>query len=339
MKAEFLSILVCLIVSASAAFAQTTEFTYQGKLNQNNTPATGNYDMQFRLWNDPNAGQGTQQGATVNKPNVAVTDGIFTVNLDFGTAVFASGADRFLEISVRPAGDTGGYTSLAPRQKLTSAPYAIRSKEAATADNLSGVCVGCIQSANISSVEAAKISGTLPIANGGTGSATKNFVDLSTDQTINGNKTFNGTISANSFVGDGSGLRNVVSNIRLSGSFSDIPPNSQQWVFAQGAVIIVQPAGNQRVLLSAGASLRTNGGTAVGVGIGFCYQNMSSGDVTPFTETTLTVDVTTNRFVYAVNGIGFPAAGASYIVGYCIQNPTSATISGNTTGWVMLTSH
>jgi hypothetical protein len=35
------------------------------------------------------------------------------------------------------------------------------------------------------------VTGTLPVANGGTGSSTKNFVDLSSSQTISGTKTFN----------------------------------------------------------------------------------------------------------------------------------------------------
>ena len=38
------------------------------------------------------------------------------------------------------------------------------------------------------------VTGTLSIANGGTGSLTQNFVDLTTDQTIVGNKTFTGRI-------------------------------------------------------------------------------------------------------------------------------------------------
>ena len=38
-----------------------------------------------------------------------------------------------------------------------------------------------------------KVANILPISNGGTGSATKNFVDLSTSQTIAGNKTFDTT--------------------------------------------------------------------------------------------------------------------------------------------------
>jgi hypothetical protein len=45
------------------------------------------------------------------------------------------------------------------------------------------------------SITNAKISGPISIANGGTGSATQNFVDLSTTQTIAGTKTFSSTIT------------------------------------------------------------------------------------------------------------------------------------------------
>lgn len=40
---------------------------------------------------------------------------------------------------------------------------------------------------------ATAVSGVLPVANGGTGSSTQNFVDLTTAQTITGNKTLSGT--------------------------------------------------------------------------------------------------------------------------------------------------
>ena len=39
------------------------------------------------------------------------------------------------------------------------------------------------------------VTGTLPVANGGTGSTTKNFVDLTTNQTIAGQKTFSNTMN------------------------------------------------------------------------------------------------------------------------------------------------
>jgi len=53
---------------------------------------------------------------------VAVTDGLFTVQLEFGAAAFQGNA-RWLAIAVRCSGDTA-YTDLPPRQALTAAPYA-----------------------------------------------------------------------------------------------------------------------------------------------------------------------------------------------------------------------
>src|SRR2546425_6218501 len=137
-----MALAVCLLLPASGAvFAQTTSFTYQGKLTDGGTAANGNYDLQFTLW-DAAAG-GTQQPAgapvTVTRSSVAVSSGIFTVQLDFGATAFP-GADRFLEISARPSG-AGSFTTLAPRQPITSTPYAIRSLNASSADavTVSGV--------------------------------------------------------------------------------------------------------------------------------------------------------------------------------------------------------
>ena len=132
----------CLLATAllistpiSNAQAQTTAFTYQGRLSDNGTPATGTYDMQFRLFDNPNAGQGTQQGVTITNPSVQVASGVFSVQLDFGAAVFVTGASRYLEVSLRTAGSLGGYTSLAPRQQVTSAAYAVQSLNATNALN------------------------------------------------------------------------------------------------------------------------------------------------------------------------------------------------------------
>src|ERR1700687_3664888 len=123
-----------LLAAGNAALAQSTTFTYQGRLQDPGTPASGSYDLQFRLWDA--ASGGTQQPqpspVTVTRTSVLVTGGVFSVQLDFGTNWF-SGADQFLEIGVRPAGGTSAYTRLLPRQQITSTPYAIRSVSAATA--------------------------------------------------------------------------------------------------------------------------------------------------------------------------------------------------------------
>ena len=81
-----------LLLLATAALAQTTAFTYQGKLTNQGNPANNTYDLQFELY-DALMG-GNQVGATVNDPSVPVANGIFSVQLDFGP-VF-DGSARFL---------------------------------------------------------------------------------------------------------------------------------------------------------------------------------------------------------------------------------------------------
>jgi len=103
-----------------ASGALGSAFTYQGRLTDGGNPANGSYDFQFRLY-DAAAG-GSQVGSTVTKASVNVTEGLFTVSLDFG-GVF-DGTALWLEIAVRPAGG-GSYTTLSPRQALTAAPYAL----------------------------------------------------------------------------------------------------------------------------------------------------------------------------------------------------------------------
>jgi hypothetical protein len=128
------------LILLGAAYAQGTAFTYQGRLTDSDNPADGVFDMQFKLFDTPTTGTGAPQGSTITNPTVQVTNGVFAVELDFGAGVF-TGAARFLEIGIRPAGSADPYTVLSPRQALTSAPYAIRSNVAVSADALSGACV------------------------------------------------------------------------------------------------------------------------------------------------------------------------------------------------------
>src|SRR3989442_458715 len=76
-----LFMVLCLFAGANAAFAQTTGFTYQGRLTDGGTPANGNYDLQFALFDSLSGG--TQVGSTQNINTVLVSNGVFTVSLDF----------------------------------------------------------------------------------------------------------------------------------------------------------------------------------------------------------------------------------------------------------------
>jgi hypothetical protein len=95
-------------------------FTYQGRLTDGGIPANGAYDFGFVLQDAPSSGN---QVASTYVQDVEVTEGLFTVELDFGQ-VF-DGTALWLVILVRPGDSTGGYTALSPAQALTAAPYAL----------------------------------------------------------------------------------------------------------------------------------------------------------------------------------------------------------------------
>lgn len=126
---QVLTVFLILLNWYGLAQAQTTTFTYQGKLTDAGNPANGNFDLQFKLYDTATVGTGVQQGATLVRNPVAVSAGIFTVTLDFGANVFG-GPDRYLEIGVRPQGSGNPYTVLTPRQPITSSPYAIQTLNA-----------------------------------------------------------------------------------------------------------------------------------------------------------------------------------------------------------------
>src|SRR5205814_2244284 len=105
----------------STVRAQATAFTYQGRLNSGTNFATGVYDMRFSLYTL--ADGSALAGGPLTNAAVPVTNGLFTVALDFGVNGFTN-TDRWLEIGVRTNGN-GIFTTLAPRHQITPTPYAI----------------------------------------------------------------------------------------------------------------------------------------------------------------------------------------------------------------------
>lgn len=122
------SLTVAVLAFAGTVRAQTpltSAFTYQGQLKQAGAAANGAYPMSFTLWDA--ATDGTQIGPTLTFEDipgisapVEVFDGQFNVSLDFGGDAF-NGDARWLEITVEG-------TTLAPRQALTAAPYAVQTR-------------------------------------------------------------------------------------------------------------------------------------------------------------------------------------------------------------------
>jgi hypothetical protein len=180
-------------LGANNVQAQTTAFTYQGSLKDGATPANGNYDFEFALFDQLGAG-GAQFMPTVVVNNVVVTGGIFSVRLDFGSQFF-TGANRFLEIRVKPSGGSGGFTPLIPRQPVNSVPYSIKSLNAenattaANATQLGGVTANQF----VQTTDTRLSDARNPLPN------SANYIQNTTTQQTTSNFNISGTGNANIF--------------------------------------------------------------------------------------------------------------------------------------------
>ena len=116
------------------ALAQGTAFTYQGRLNTGSNPANGSYNLTFTLFTTGSGGSAA--AGPVTNSATAVSNGLFTVTLNFGNGLF-NGTAYWLEIGVATNGSTS-FQTLSPRQFLTPTPYAIYGENAGTAVLASG---------------------------------------------------------------------------------------------------------------------------------------------------------------------------------------------------------
>ena len=105
----------------ATSHAQTTSFTLQGRLNSGASAANGNYDLTFAVYDAAVAGN--KIAGPITNSTVAVSNGLFTVSLDFGAGVF-TGTNYWVNMAVSPAG-ANTFTQLVPRQQLSPAPYAL----------------------------------------------------------------------------------------------------------------------------------------------------------------------------------------------------------------------
>ncbi|HEY5910022.1 MAG TPA: hypothetical protein VJA21_05400, partial [Verrucomicrobiae bacterium] len=127
-------------------------FTYQGRLTDSGQPANGIYDLRFTIYDA--LVDGIVVGGPLTNTATSVSNGLFTVTLDFGSSVFASDA-RWLEVGVRTNG-TGAFETFPTRQALTATPYALFAANAGTAAVASSVAGNSITALNIASGQVVK---------------------------------------------------------------------------------------------------------------------------------------------------------------------------------------
>jgi hypothetical protein len=167
--------LAVILFTTLGAIAQGTAFTYQGRLNSAGSPASGQYDFQFKLYADSLGS--TQVGGSYVTNAISANGGLFTVALDFGSGIF-TGSNYWLEVDVK-TNTAAIYTVLTPLQAVTATPYAIMAN---SASNLLGA------------LPTAQLSGT--ILNG----------------SLPASPNFSGTVTANSFSGNGANLTALNAN-------------------------------------------------------------------------------------------------------------------------------
>lgn len=160
---------LALLAGADLALGQETLFSYQGQLKDGGTPADGIYDFQFTLRDA--ATLGNTIGSPVITDDVLVANGVFTVTLDFGAEGFP-GADRWLEIAVRPGASSEAFTVLSPSQPVTATPYAIRAAHAIAADS---AATAATAASVTGPVAASQITGTFTAASLAPGAAVGNL--------------------------------------------------------------------------------------------------------------------------------------------------------------------
>jgi len=165
--------------------AQGTAISYQGRLSDSGAPANTNYDFRFTVFNAPT--NGSAVSVAVTNLAVPVSNGVFSVIVDFGPGVFngtSNGSNDWLDVGVRATGGAS-FTTLNPRQPILPVPYALF---ATSASNLFGT------------VPSSLVTG-----------AYTNVVSFS-----NVTNTFTGT-----FTGNGVGLTNLNASQIASGTLAD----------------------------------------------------------------------------------------------------------------------
>ena len=168
------ALLACLAVGigiglyARASMNVPTGIAYSGLLRNNGVADSNAHTFAFDLLD----GTAAVLCPTDTRSNLRLTNGRFDVPDLFMTC---SGLDGILAtktgLQIRITVDN---MVLTPNQPIGTVPFAARARVAESAESVSSV---------------------IPVANGGTGSATQNFVDLMTNQSVAGNKMFSGTTS------------------------------------------------------------------------------------------------------------------------------------------------
>lgn len=331
---SIVSAIALLGASLSAAEPIDEAFTYQGRLTISGSPAVGDYNFKFSLFDAETNGTmlGSEQEFT--QMTLAPDDGgFFTVDLDFPAAAFEDGEKRWLEVWYRETA-ASTYIELEGRQELTAVPFASYSVkagesavagESASAVEWSGTAVGNAE-------EARSQLGLGALATHGTGTtALTNYVRTNGSTTISGNQSITGTLSSGA-INTGS-----INSTGSMNSFSGYTEFYDELYVQSGVYSGSYLYGNS--VQSGSGGITSSGGISAGGG------TPSSGEVraTTFRSNSTSYHVTPGNSTTSANLLGPVYASRYYTTGggttyYLNPNSgSSSNLAANLNGRIVAT--
>ena len=280
----YLGIVISCLLSAIglSAHAQGTAFSYQGRLNDGGSPATGIYDVRFTVCDALTSG--SVVAGPITNAATGVTNGLFAMTLDFSNGVF-TGPARWLEIAARTNG-AASFITLSPRQPVLPTPYAVMAN---SASNLLG---------NVPSVQ---LSGTVALTQLPTAVVTNNASGLILNGTFNGNAGGLTNVNAATLTGTAANLS--VGSLTVSSNLYLPATTATNGIIYSGGNTLIQTYGTKNFFAGTSAGNLTMTGTNnVGVGLDALqsnttgYRNTANGNYA--------LQQNTTGFANTANGYG-----------------------------------
>ncbi len=149
----WMAVVLCSGIVTSGA-PLTTAFTYQGQLKSDGAPLDDTCDFLFSIWTASQ--DGVQVGSAASAPGIGVVNGLFQAQVDVGVEAF-SGEEIWLQVALRCPSGAGAFTTLAQRQPVTAAPFALHTR-GIVVDSAGNLGIGTQFPANKLTVRSADVS-------------------------------------------------------------------------------------------------------------------------------------------------------------------------------------
>ena len=264
--------MLLVIYNSMAQVPQTVPYQAVARNTSGNLLANQTVSIRFSIHDTTSGGLVVYQETQSTTTNAL---GLFTANIGAGTPVTGSFAainwgsgSKFIQIEIDLSGGSS-YANMGTSQMM-SVPYAQYAASSGT------------------------VTGIVPVANGGTGSATQNFVDLSTTQTVAGAKTFSSDLTVNGLtVGRGGGDSIFNTAVGAATLQSNTTGNFNTAVGA-GSIYANTTGKFNTAVGTASIYMNTTGESNTAVGAGSIYANDSGSFNTAIGRQTLYLNSTGN---------------------------------------------